>query len=114
MKRILWLAIATLFLATTACRSRVILVTLLNTSAQPISTIIVDYPGATFGVNALAPGSTYMYKIKPLESGPLKLQFTDAEGKSHKSSGPVLHKNQEGSIEIRLTQDSASARPDLH
>lgn len=114
MKRILWLAIAVVCLGVTACRSRIILVTLMNTSSQPISTIIVDYPGATFGVNSLAPGSTYMYKIKPLETGPLKLQFTDAEGKSHKSTGPVLHKNQEGSIEIRLTQDAAASRPDLH
>lgn len=103
-----------LLLAATACRSRVILVTLMNTSPQPISTIVVDYPRATFGVNSLAPASTYIYKIKPLDTGPLKVQFVDAQGRSHNFTGPILHKSQEGSVEIRLTQDAASARPDLH
>jgi hypothetical protein len=91
------------------CRSRVIRVQLINSSSQPVSTIIVDYPGATFGVNSLAPGRTFLYVIKPLETGPLKVQFTNARGVGHSYSGPTLHKNQEGTIEIKLTQDFASA-----
>jgi hypothetical protein len=114
MKRVGYLAAWTALLTLSACHSRVILVALINTSAQPISAIIVDYPGATFGVNSLAPGSAYMYKIKPQDSGALKLQFTDAQGKGHSSTGPLLRKNQEGNIEIRLTQDAVHVRQDLH
>ncbi len=103
-----------LLAAAAGCRSRVIQVTLVNASAQPVSTIIVDYPGATFGANSLAPGKTFVYKIKPLESGPLKLQFTDAQGVSHHSVVlPLLHRDQEGSIEIHLTQDASTSVVDI-
>jgi len=86
----------------------VIKVSLTNTSAQPLSAIIVDYPTATFGVNTLAPGKTFQYTIKPLDSGALKIQFADANGKIHRATGPVVMKGQEGTIQINLTQDSAS------
>ena len=99
--------------ASAGCRSRVIQVTLVNTSTQPVSNIIVDYPGATFGKNTLAPGDSYHYVIKPVETGALKIQFTDAQGASHSSTGPTLQKDQEGSIEIKLKQDSASTSPSL-
>src|SRR5215831_3604928 len=94
--------------ASVGCRSRVIQVTLINTSTQPVSNIIVDYPGATFGKNTLAPGDTYHYVIKPLETGALKIQFTNAQGGNRSFMGPTLQKDQEGSIEIKLNQDSAS------
>ncbi len=106
--------VALILLAVAAgCRSRVINVRLINTSAQPVSTVIVDYPSATFGVNSLAPGKTFQYVIKPTDHGPVKIQFTDAQGGNHSFSGPTVEKGQEGSIEIRITQDSASAEPAL-
>lgn len=89
------------------CRSRVVEVTLVNTSQLPLSIIVVDYPGATFGVNQLAPSATYHYAIKPQNTGALKIQFTDAQGQNHTYTGPELHKNDEGGITVRLTQDSA-------
>jgi hypothetical protein len=97
-----------LILIATGCRSRVINVRLLNDSPQPISVIIVDYPGATFGVNTLAPGKTFQYRFKPSETGALKIQFTNAQGVTHKVTGPTVERNQEGRMEIRFTQDSAS------
>ena len=111
--RVQLLLISVLVLAAAGCRSRVINVNVVNTSLQPVSTIIVDYPGATFGINSLAPGQTYRYVIKPLDTGALKVQFTNAQGINHTFSGPMLQKNQEGSIEIKLNQDSASAVPSL-
>jgi hypothetical protein len=102
-----------LLAAATGCRSRVIHLRLVNTSSQPVSTIIVDYPRATFGVNSLAAGKTFNYVIKPTERGALKIQFTDAQGASHTYTGPVVQKGQEGEIEIKLTQDSVSAAPVL-
>jgi hypothetical protein len=99
-----------LLLSITGCGSRVVQLSLINISQQPLKTIIVDYPGATFGKDLLPPGATFQYKIKPLETGPLKIQFTDAQGHTHSYSGPTLHKNDEGGFEIRLTQDSATTQ----
>jgi hypothetical protein len=114
MKLLKLIVPAALLAAALGCRSRVVRVELVNTSPQPLYTIVVDYPGATFGVNQLAPGKTYKYTIKPQETGALKVQFTDAAGASHSYSGPVLHNNDEGNIRVALTQASASAAPALH
>lgn len=95
--------------ALVSCRSRVVEVTLVNTSSQPVSIVVVDYPGATFGVNTLTAGATYRYAIKPQGTGPLKVQFADAEGHSHNYTGPALHKNDEGSLTVKITQDGASS-----
>jgi hypothetical protein len=95
------------------CRAHVVKISLTNTSAQPVRTIIVDYPDATFGKDTLAPGETYFSLIKPLETGEIKVQFTDAAGTSHKFSGPTLHKNDDGTVEIRFTQDKAAAQASL-
>ena len=103
-----------LLLAAAGCRSRVIHVRLVNTSSQPVHTIIVDYPRATFGKDSLAPGAAFNYVIKPTDNGALKIQFADAQGASHTYTGPVVEKGQEGDIEIKLTQDSISAEPALH
>jgi hypothetical protein len=81
---------------------------LVNTSASPLSTIIVDYPSATFGKDKLAPGETFSSPVKLTDDGALKIQFTDAKGGNHTSTGPVLHKNQEGMIEIRFIQEKAT------
>lgn len=105
-------ALIALLLAT-GCRSHVIEVTLVNTSSQPITHIIVEYPGASFGKNVLAPGDAFHYVIKPVETGALKIEFTNAQGASRSFAGPTLRKDQEGTIEIKLDQDSASANPSL-
>jgi hypothetical protein len=97
----------TVLLLACGCRSRVVYVELNNVSQKPLYTIAVDYPGATFGVNRLDPGKSYRYAIKPQEAGPLKVQFADANGKTHNYSGLVLHKNDEGSAEVKLDQEKA-------
>jgi hypothetical protein len=73
---------ALLVLLPLGCRSHVLSVNLTNISQQPVSTIIVDYPGATFGKEQLGPGKTYQYAIKPQDTGPLKIQFTDPQDTS--------------------------------
>ncbi len=97
-------------LAFSACRSRVVHVNLVNTSLQPLYTITVDYPGASFGVNQLNPGKTYQYPIKPQDTGALKIQFTDANGHTHNVSGPELHQNDEGMLDVKLDQEKAVAK----
>ena len=109
--RLAWVLIV--LSGTAGCRSRVIQITLVNTSPQPVSRIIVDYPGASFGKNVLGPGDTFRYVIKPVATGPLKIQFSNAQGANYSSAGPALHKDQEGSVEIKLDQVSASIHPSL-
>ena len=105
--------LVTVTLAATGCRSHVVKVNLINVSQQPVTTIVIDYPGATFGKNQLDPGKTFLYPVKPLETGPLKIQFADAGGKTHTVLGPELHKNDEGLIEVRFDQEKAVARLQL-
>jgi len=107
-----WLVIATLLLAGCS-HSRVIKVNVINSSSDKISNIIIDYPSATFGVRLLAPEKTFQYAIKVTENGVLKIEFTDAQGKIRKFSGPAVRKDDEGNIEIKLTQDAAVADPKL-
>jgi hypothetical protein len=90
------------------CRARMITIKLINTSAQPISTVIVDYPSATFGKDKLAPGETFTSPVKLTDDGPLKVQFTDANGSNHTYTGPVLHRNEGGSIAISFEQTTAT------
>ena len=105
--------LAALPLATTGCRSHVVKVNLINVSQQPVTTIIIDYPGASFGKNQLDPGKTFIYPVKPVETGPLKIQFADANGKTHTTLGPELHKNDEGMVEVRFDQEKAVAKLQL-
>jgi hypothetical protein len=98
---------ALLILTLTACRAHMLSVRLVNTSTEPISTIIVDYPSATFGKDKLSPSETFSSPVKITDSGPLHVQFTDAKGAIHTYTGLKLHPNQEGLIEIKLDQSNA-------
>jgi hypothetical protein len=102
-----------LFAFLAGCRAHMVTIKLVNTSAGPLSTIIIDYPSATFGKDKLSPGETFSSPVKLTDDGQLKVQFTDANGGNHAYTGPMLHKNQEGSIEIRFTQDKAKANVNL-
>jgi hypothetical protein len=95
------------------CRSHVIKVTVTNASNQTLSNIIVDYPGATFGIASLAPDKTFPYAIKPYETGFIKIQFTNAQGAIQTYTGTKVSKGDEGSIEIQLTQVATIVRPIL-
>ncbi len=101
-----------LFVFLTGCRAHMVTIRLVNTSAGTLSTIIVDYPSATFGKDKLAPGETFSSPVKLTDMGPLKVQFTDAKGTSHTVTGPVVHRNDEGLIEVRLDQNGAVV--DMH
>jgi hypothetical protein len=101
-------AVFILLAALAGCRAHMVTFKLINASAQPISTIIVDYPSATFGKDKLAPGETFSSPVKLTDDGTLKIQFTDANGHNHASTGPVLHKNEEGLIAIKFDQNTAT------
>jgi hypothetical protein len=96
------------------CRSHVVKVNLKNTSTDVVKTIIVDYPVATFGKDKLGPGETFSYAIKPLENGMLKIQFTDALGTIHSYIGTPLHKNDDGVLDVNISQGGAVVQANLH
>src|SRR5436305_560283 len=110
MKTARVLAALLIALVIIGCRSHVIKVNVVNSSTEKISNVIIDYPGATFGISSLAPGKTFQYAIKPNDTGSLKIQFTNARGSDHSSTGPVVHRNDEGSVELRLNQDGATSQ----
>jgi hypothetical protein len=112
MKRLFFIT-PFIILTLAGCRSRVVKVNLINTSTAPVKTIIVDYPTATFGKDTLAPGATFSYVIKPLESGMLKIQFTDAKGAIHSYSGTTLHKNDDGVLDVNINQNGAVVTANL-
>jgi len=100
-------------IALAGCRAHVVKISLTNTSAQPIKTIIVDYPNATFGKDTLAPGETYFSLIKPLDQGPIKVRFTDAQGATHTYQSISLQQGDDGSVNIKLTQTAADTGYDI-
>jgi len=107
-------AVALVFvMALAGCRARVVKIILTNTSAEPIKTIIVDYPTATFGKDTLAPRETYFSLVKPVDKGPIKVRFTDAQGGNHAYESISLEQGDDGSVNIRLTQTSAETGYDL-
>ena len=102
-----------LLIALSGCRSRVVKVNLINISTEPVKTIIVDYPTATFGKDKLAPGETFSYAIKPLETGMMKVQFTDAQGAIHDYNGTTLHKNDAGVLIVNISQSGVIVKATL-
>lgn len=93
--------------------SHVIQVTVSNTSTEKITNIVIDYPEATFGINSLEPGKSFQYKIKATGTGPIKISFLNSHAQDRVSTGPVVHKDDEGSIDIKVTQDGAVAEVKL-
>jgi hypothetical protein len=100
--------------ALAGCRSHVIKVNLTNSGPDTVSAIIVDYPSATFGKNRLAPRETFSYAIKPLEAGPLKVRFTDASGKEHAYTGPMLAGNDEGEITLTFARNEVAVHAQIY
>jgi len=87
------------------CHSSFVEVTIDNQSPTPLRLVEVDYPSASFGAEAIPANSKFNYRFKVQGSGPLKLEFTDAQGKLHDTDGPQLREGQEGRLIITI--DSA-------
>lgn len=113
MKSLHWVIAIIFAFSLAGCRAHVVKISLTNTSAQPIKTIVVDYPNATFGKDTLVPGETYFSLIKPVDHGPIKVMFTDAQGGIHAYKSISLQQGDDGSVNIKLTQTSADTGYDL-
>ena len=84
------------------CRSAFVSATITNQGSAPAKLVEVDYPSASFGVGAIAPGAQFRYRFKIQGDGPIKLQYTDASGKVQTGTGPDLHEGQQGSIDVLI------------
>jgi hypothetical protein len=73
-----------------------------NRTGAPVRLLEVDYPSASFGSDALASGATMHYRIQLQGRGPVKVQFTAADGRQVQAEGPPLAERQEGALKIVL------------
>ena len=92
----------TLLLAAAACHSYHVETTVENHTGTPISLLEVDYPSASFGADKLAAGAAFHYRIQLNGRGPLKVQYTAADGRQVQIDGPSVVERQEGQLEIIL------------
>jgi hypothetical protein len=104
----LLLALAAL-LTLTGCHSAMIAATISNRTSEPLSLIEVDYPSASFGTQALAPGQDFHYGFKVLGNGPTTVLWTDTAHHDQKESGPTLREGDEGALIITFTPGSNPA-----
>jgi hypothetical protein len=96
-----------MLLTLTGCHSAMIAAIIANRTSAPLSLIEVDYPSASFGTQALAPGQDFQYRFKVLGNGATTLLWTDADHHDRKAAGPTLREGDEGSLTITFTSDSS-------
>jgi hypothetical protein len=108
MRRIL--ALLTCLIAFTGCHSPYVTAIVINRTTQPIQ-LEVDYPSASFGTQALAPGAVFHYRFKVLGSGNLKLLYTDSAHQDHKADGPFLKEGAEGPLTIIIMDNRVLWQP---
>jgi len=84
------------------CHGAVVNATIANASGAPIKEVEVDYPSASFGVNAIAPGAVYPYHFEVHGSGKLHISYTDAAGAQHEADGPLMHDGEQGALRITV------------
>jgi hypothetical protein len=94
--------LASMLILVAGCHSRYVETTIVNQGANPLQMIEVDYPSASFGVGNLGAGGQFHYRFKVQGSGPVKLQFTDAQGQVRNVDGPELQEGQEGRLTIAI------------
>jgi hypothetical protein len=103
MRSLRFLLALTAFFTLNGCHSAFIAATISNRTAARLSLLEVDYPSASFGRQALAPGEDFHYRFKVLGSGPIAVLWTDAGNHQQKSSGPSLREGDEGNLTITFT-----------
>jgi hypothetical protein len=84
------------------CHSAHVEVAVENRTGAPVRLLEVDYPSASFGSDVLATGATMHYRIQVQGSGPVKVQYTAANGRQVQVDGPALAERQEGTLEVVL------------
>ena len=73
----------------------------------------VDYPNASFGRDLLPSGASFNYPPKLMGSGPIKVAFTDVNGKNHTATGPVIQEGLRKNLVIAIGQDEGVLFQDM-
>ena len=94
-----------------SCRSYIVHVTVVNHTGGIVNQLEVDYPSASFGVDSLASGAVFHYRLQLQDSGPIRVSYTQGEKQQYKSTGPTLHERQKGDLEIVL---DANGKTEFH
>lgn len=84
------------------CRSYWVETTVENQTGHAIHEVEIDYPSASFGINALAPGASMHYHFKIQGSGPVKVQYVLDNGQTVNAQDLALHEGQQGTLTLRL------------
>lgn len=100
--RVRWAVLLTPLLMAASCRTYVVNVTVVNHTCGVVNLLEVDYPSASFGVDKLAAGGEFHYHLQLQNSGPVTVQYTEGVKQQYKSTGPTVHENQHGDLEIIL------------
>jgi hypothetical protein len=97
------------------CHSYQIDTTVENRTGKAIELVEVDYPSASFGLDALADGADYHYRFKVRGSGPIKVQYNESDSHQlRQMTGLEVFERQQGRLEIvLLPKGKAEFRPAL-
>jgi hypothetical protein len=108
------LLVGVFLLSVGGCHSAFVYATIAN-HGPAVRTVEVDYPSQSFGTEQLVKDQTVHFRFKVQGSGPVKLQFMDATGKTHTSTGPSLTESSEGTLAIDIDSSGDVAwAPQLH
>ena len=77
-------------------------ITVENRTGAEVRLLEVDYPSASFGVDSLAPGAVYHYRIQVIGQGRVKVQYIDPANHQAQATGTGLAENDQGQLEIVL------------
>lgn len=94
-------ALSALFFAA-GCHSYHIDATIENRTGAAVNLLEVDYPSASFGVDTIAAGADFHYRINVTGDGPLTVAYTASGNKQVKLTGPDLAEREQGRLEIVL------------
>jgi hypothetical protein len=88
--------------AVCGCKSAWVQATVVNDEDTPVNLVEVNYPGGSFGVQNIAPHSTFHYRFHILTDDKVEVDFTDAAGHTQEVKGPELDQGEEGSLRIDI------------
>ena len=80
------------------CKSPWVQATVINDEDTPVRLVEVNYPGGSFGIQTIAPHSSFHYRFHILSNDPVEVDFTDAAGHNEAIKGPQLDQGEEGTL----------------
>ncbi|HEX4004611.1 MAG TPA: hypothetical protein VHX60_00400 [Acidobacteriaceae bacterium] len=84
------------------CKSPWVQATVINDEDSPVKLVEVNYPGGSFGVQSIAPHSSFHYRFHILSDSPVEVDFSDAAGHNEVIKGPELEQGEEGTLTIDI------------